>query len=122
MLLYNVVQLLTQYLAEAEKIPVAAISQENVFYDVHRQLIAWNEIVPPSVTAVGLHPILTAQRLRDRLQLLLSNAWSSRWLKAPPKKRSTPHHDPAHIPGTHTSMFRLIHGKPDTKRSRRQRK
>lgn len=66
MLLYNVVQLLTQYLAEAEKIPAATISQENVFYDVHRQLIAWNEIVPPSVTAAGLHPIPTAERLRDR--------------------------------------------------------
>lgn len=122
MLLYNVVQLLTQYLAKAEQIPAATISQENVFYDVHRQLIAWNEFVPPSITAADLHPIPTAKQLRARLRHLLSNVWTSRWLKAPTRKRAQPRHESAHVPGAHTSMFRLIHGIRAPKRSRRQRK
>ena len=64
MLLYNMIQLLTQYLAKAEKIPVPTISQENVFYDVHRQMISWNELVPPSTTANDLIPIPTEQPFR----------------------------------------------------------
>jgi hypothetical protein len=122
MLLYNVIQLLTQYLAEAEKIPAAKISQENVFYDVHRQLIAWNELIPPSITAIDLRPIPTAERLRARLKHLLSDVWTSRWLKAPPKKRAPPRHDSAHVPGSHISIFRLMHGIPPSKRPRRRRK
>jgi len=122
MLLYNVIQLLTQYLAEAEKIPAAKISQENLFYDVHRQLIAWNEFVPPSTTAADLPSIPTAEGLRARLQRLLSDVWTDRWLKASPKKRSPPRHDQAHVPGSHTSMFRLIHGIPASKRRRRKRR
>ena len=123
MLLYNVIQLLTQYLAEAEKIPPATISQENVFNDVHRQLIAWNELISPSVTANDLTPIPTAGQMRDRLKRLLSDVWTDRWLKAPPKKRKPPHHDTAHIPGAHVSIYRLIHGIPaPKKRARRTRK
>lgn len=123
MLLYNVIQLLTQYLAEAEKIPAAKISQENVFYDVHRQLIAWNELISPSVTANDLTPIPTAEQLRDRLKNLLSDVWVDRWIKAPPKKRKSPHHDTPHIPGAHVSIYRLIHGIPaPKKRAHRTRK
>jgi hypothetical protein len=123
MLLYNVIQLVTQYLAEAENIPVATISQENVFNDVHRQLIAWNELISPALTASDLTPIPTAAQLRDRLKYLLSDVWTDRWLKAPPKKRKTPHHDTAHIPGAHVSMYRLIHGIPAPKKpARRERK
>ena len=120
MLLYNVIQLLTQYLAQAEKIPAAKISQENVFYDVHRQMIAWTELVPASVTANYLDPIPTAEQLRAHLQHLLSDVWTDRWLKAPPKKRAPPRHDSAHIPGSHISIFRLINGIPASKRPRRK--
>lgn len=122
MVLYNVIQLLTQYLAQSQEIPPERISQENVFSDVRRQLTAWNELIPPSKTAAALDPIESASQLRQRLKQLLSNAWSDRWLKAPPKKRQTPHHDTARIPGTHTSIYRLIHPAPPKKRGRATRK
>jgi len=122
MLLYNMIQLLTQYLAEAEKISVPTISQENVFNDVHRQMIAWSELVPPTVTANDLIPIPTAEKLRQRLQSLLSDVWTDRWFKAPPKKRKPPHHDTPHIPGAHVSIFRLIHGIPTPKKPARRRR
>lgn len=122
MLLYNMIQLLTQYLAQSRDIPPDRISQENLFYDIHRQLTAWTAVVHPPETTRCLEPIASASSLRKRLQKLVSNAWSDRWLKAPPKKGPTPHRDVAHIPGTHTSLFRLIHNPPPSRPTRPARK
>lgn len=122
MVLYNMIQLLTRYLAQSQDLPPERISQENLFSDVHRQLTAWASVVPPSETAAGLDPIESASALRARLKHLLSKAWTDRWLKAPPKKRQKPRHDTAHVPGTHTSLFRLIHNPPTAKPTTKARK
>lgn len=103
------IQLLTQYLAKSQRIPPEQISQENVFYDVHRELTSWMTVVAPAETASTLEPIESAAQLRKRLTQLLKHAWSDRWLKAPPKKKQSPHRDLIPIPGTHTSVLRLIH-------------
>lgn len=122
MLLYNVIQLMTLHLDESQKIPAPTISQENIFNDVHRQLIAWSELVPVSDTVESLGALPTPGRLRDKLQRLLSVAWTDRWLKAPSKKRSDPHREQTEVTGKHTSMFRLIHEEKPPKSTRRRRK
>jgi hypothetical protein len=66
-------------------------------------------------TANDLIAIPTAEHLGERLEHLLSDVWVDRWLKAPPKKRKSPHHDTPHIPRAHVSIYRLIHGIPAPK-------
>lgn len=105
MLLYNLIQLLTQSLSAAEKVAVADISQENLFYDVHRQLIAWNELIGPALTIEHLRPL---PHLRDYLKTLLAGVWTDLWKKAPTKKRAPPQQASQNVPGAHTSMYRLL--------------
>lgn len=54
LLLYNVVQLVCGYLAEAQQRPVASISLEEVFSDVQRQVVALQEVVGPAKTVALL--------------------------------------------------------------------
>ena len=122
LLLYNMVQLITQHLAKSQEIPAEDISQENVFYDVRRELTSWTTVIPATESASPLEPIATAAQLRKRLAQLLKLAWTTRWLKSPPKKKQRPHHDPTHIPGTHTSIFRIIHNIPSANSQKKSRK
>jgi hypothetical protein len=105
LLLYNLIQLLTQYLSAAEKVAVAEISQENLFYDVHRQLIAWNELIGPALTIEHLQPL---PNLREHLKTLLADVWTDLWKKSPAKKRSPPRNASTKVPGQHTSMYRIL--------------
>lgn len=121
LLLYNMIQLLTRYLSVEEQIPESAISQENLFYDVHRQLTAWAELLGPALTVEDLQPIPTAAGLRGRLQHLLSGLWTERWRKAPKKKRPRPHQTKVEVPGSHTSMYRLLRDAAAPKRRVRKK-
>jgi hypothetical protein len=106
-LLYNLVQVVRAYVATAQTRPVPTISTELLFDDVHRQLVAFTELVPP-VQVEPLFPVLpTEEALRAQLTRLLATVWTTRWLKAPPKKRKalaprTP------IRGNQTSVYRLV--------------
>jgi hypothetical protein len=109
LLLYNVVLVLRGYLAEAQAQQPEAISAEQVFTDVRRQLIAWEEVLTPAVTVALLRGQLTAAPLREKLRGLLREEWTERWRKAPPKKAPAPG-QPAkqYIKGGHTSVYRLL--------------
>jgi len=108
MLLYNMIQLLTRYLSAEENMPASDISQENLFYDVHRQLIAWAELIGPALTIEHLQSTPTAAALRDRLNQLLADVWTERWRKAPKKKMPKPRGAWVEVAGSHTSMYRLL--------------
>jgi hypothetical protein len=107
LLLYNLLQVQRSYLSEARCLPPERISVENVFYDVQRQLIAWNELLGTAWTARHFEPKPTAAAVSARLRLLLARAWKDEWLTAPPKKRWSPPASPS-IAGGHTSVYRLI--------------
>jgi hypothetical protein len=108
MLLYNIIQLMTQYLAESQHLEADKISQEKLFYDVHKQLSALNTIAPSEEIVADWRRLETVGAVRQRLKTLLASAWTERWLKAKKKKRTTPHKGAVLISGTHTSMYRLI--------------
>jgi Transposase DDE domain len=108
MLLYNMIQLLTRYLSAEENIPASDVSQENLFYDVHRQLIAWAELIGPALTVEHLQSFPKAADLRERLKELLADVWTERWRKAPRKKHAKPRQASAEVPGAHTSMYRIL--------------
>jgi hypothetical protein len=122
MLLYNIIQLLTQYLSAEEKIPTSDISQENLFYDVHRQLIAWAELIGPALTIEHLQSIPTAAGLRDRLEELLAGLWTDRWRKAPKKKAAKPHQTKLEVAGSHASMYRILRDATASERRSRKKK
>jgi hypothetical protein len=107
LLLYNLVQIVRAYVATAQARPVPTISTELLFEDVHRQLVAFTELVPP-VQVEPLCPVLpSAEELRAQLTRLLATVWTSRWLKAPPKKRQAPA-PRTPIRGNQTSVYCLV--------------
>jgi hypothetical protein len=106
-LLYNMVEVVRAYVATAQARPVPTISTELLFDDVHRQLVAFTELVPPGQVE-PLFPVLpTEAELRAQLTRLLAPVWTIRWLKAPAKKRKAPA-PRTPIRGNQTSVFRLV--------------
>lgn len=107
LLLYNLVQVVRAYVAIAQVRPVPTISTELLFDDVHRQLVAFTELVPPPQVE-PLFPLLQSEeKLRAQLTRLLATVWTARWLKAPAQKRKLP---PPRTPlrGQHSSVYRLV--------------
>jgi hypothetical protein len=106
-LLYNMVQVVRAYVATAQARPVPTVSTELLFDDVHRQLVAFTELVSPDQVE-PLFPVLpTEEALRAQLTRLLAAVWTTRWLKAPPKKRKAPA-PRTPIRGNQTSVYRLV--------------
>jgi hypothetical protein len=106
-LLYNMVQVVRAYVATAQARPVSTISTELLFDDVHRQLVAFTELVAPE-DIEPLFPILpTEEALRAQLARLLATLWTNRWIKAPPKKHKAPA-SRTPIRGNQTSVYRLV--------------
>jgi hypothetical protein len=109
LLLYNVILVLRGYLAQAQAKQPEGISSEQLFYDVKRQLIAWEEVLTPQATVALLKGKLTAEQLQARLRELLAEVWTQRWLKAPPRTAAPKKRPPKqYIKGGHTSVYRLL--------------
>lgn len=106
-LLYNLVQVVRAYIATAQARPVPTISTELLFDDVHRQLVAFTELVPAEQIEPLFPVLLTEEELRVQLTRLLARVWTPRWLKAPSKKRKAPA-PRMPIRGNQTSVFRLV--------------
>lgn len=106
LLLYNMIEVVRGYVAVDSKVAVADISIENLFYDVHRQLVAWSELVGPEETVAELGTAFPAAVLRVRLKDLLKDTWRPCWKKAPAKKHQPPPNR-EEFPGGHTSVHRL---------------
>lgn len=106
LLLYNMIQVIRGYLAEAHDVEPEEISTEKVFDDVEHQLIAWNVMFAPQVTLqyFELQPHLTD--LQARLRELMGGAWSDVWLKSPSQKRQR--QSRKNHARTHNSVYRIL--------------
>ena len=94
-------------MATAQGRPVGTISTELLFDDVHRQLVALTELVPPPALEPLFEPLPSYESLCEQLTRLLATVWTPRWLKAPPKKPKPPTARKA-IRGNQTSVYRLL--------------
>jgi hypothetical protein len=108
LLLYNALQVVRVHLASHQECEAKMISNEKLFYDVKRQLVAVSELVDvgPLLSLLGAVP--TAGELRESLRERLRVAWSDRWWKAPGSGRGGHQKVKARVPGNHTSTYRVL--------------
>jgi Transposase DDE domain len=109
LLLYNMVQILRGYIALAQPQPslAEALSAEQIFYDVQRELTAVSVLVAPARIVAAYAEDLSQEELQQRLHLLLGTVWTPRWRKAVNTK-PRPQVTKAKQSGAHTSMHRLL--------------
>jgi Transposase DDE domain len=106
--LYNVIQVIRGYVAQAHEVSPEKVSEELLFRDVQKQMICWTELgstpLPQRVCETPLEADATRRRLRD----LLRGVWSDRWRKSPPKKNCQPPARTQSVPGGHSSAWKLL--------------
>jgi hypothetical protein len=108
-LLYNITQVVRAYIAEGADRKVNEISLELLFYDVHRQLTAWTEVLKPQQTVELLSTTWTPGQVARRLQQLLHGEWSDRWIKSPSNTHKyVPTQRDEYPMGGHISVFRVM--------------
>jgi hypothetical protein len=108
LLLYNALQVVRAHLAWHQGCAAEEVSNEKLFYDVRRQLVAVNELVEVEPLLSLLDAVPTASELRERLREGLREAWSDRWWKAPSSRRGGHHKVETRVPGNHTSTYRIL--------------
>ena len=108
LLLYNVLQVVRGHLAWHQGCAAEKISNEKLFSDVERQLVAVSELVAvePLLSVLGAVP--TAADLRERLREGLRGVWSDRWRKAPSSGRGGHQKVKTRVRGNHTSTYRVL--------------
>jgi hypothetical protein len=111
LLLYNALQVVRAHLASSQECETKAISNEKLFYDVKRQLVAVSELVKVDSLLSLLGGVPTAAGLRESLRERLRDAWSNRWWKAPSSGRGGHQKVKTRVPGNHTSTQRVLQRK-----------
>ena len=108
-LLYNMTQVIRAYIAEGVQREINTISLELLFYDVHRQLTAWTEVLKPKQTEELLSTTWTPAQVARRLKQLLHGTWSDRWIKSPSNTHKSASNQRDEFPsGGHISVFRVM--------------
>jgi hypothetical protein len=108
LLLYNALQVVRAHLASHQECEAKTISNEKLFYDVKRQLVAVSELVDLEPLLSLLGEVATAAELRECLRERLRIAWSDRWWKAPSSGRGGHQKVKTRVPGNHTSTYRVL--------------
>jgi hypothetical protein len=110
LLLYNTLQVLRTYLALHQKCEAEKISNEKLFYDVKRQMIAVDEVMEEERLLDLLGEVPTVAELRKHLRENLRHVWSRRWWKAPSSRGGGHKKVKTRVLGNHTSTYRVLHG------------
>lgn len=118
LLLYNLVQLLRGYVAEAADRPADRVSAEKLFDDVRHQLTAWRVMIPVRETETYFATLPDLPGLQRHLRSCLAAVWRPTWTKAPPQPHRRVEHTSTQR--THHSLQRLLDAaKPAKKQSRK---
>jgi len=107
LLVYDMVQVAKAYAARAGGVRPEAVSGENLFDDVKRQLTAWAVAAKPDHLAAYLTTPPPADALREMLGRWIGGSWTPRWIKAVNKNPRKPSDKPRRS-GAHTSVWRAL--------------
>ena len=109
LLIYNLTLTVKGYVARAAQQEVGAVSTENLFYDLSRELIAWSVLGGGGGGSPSLPPPAPRDpaAMRERLQTLLGGRWNRRWLKKADKRPRKPR-EKKPLPGGHASVWKLM--------------
>jgi len=105
LLLYNVMELLRSYIAQARKCDVETISMEKLFDDAQRELIACHVVYTPEETIEHFKANLSASQVRSRLRARLAQVWSDTWRQGPRQTRRTSQRKTKR---GHNSVYRIL--------------
>jgi hypothetical protein len=108
LLLYNALQVVRAHLASHQGCEAKKISNEKLFYDVKRQMVAVDELVDVESLLSSLGEVPTAAELRGCLRDGLRDTWSDRWWKAPSSGRGGHQKVKTRVLGNHTSTYRVL--------------
>ena len=109
LVMYNVLQVLrgSAAVVAAEPVAVEALSAEQIFADLHEELVGLHRVLDAEELLGCLPPPASADQIGARLRALLGRAWSASWRKAVNKKRR-PHKPKQKELGAHTSVHKLL--------------
>jgi hypothetical protein len=116
LLLYNMIQVVRGYIAQARQLDPNDISPELLFRDVEEELISCHKMLTSQQIEERFADVLTPAQLKCYLTRILGSAWSDRWLASPNRNIRTAH--PGKRKKSHTSVFRLLYGVPPKNKSR----
>jgi Transposase DDE domain len=108
LLLYTALQVVRAHLASHQRCQAKRISNEKLFYDVKRQLVAVSELIKTDRLIRLLGPVPTAAELRQGLRERWRGAWSERWWKKPSSGRGGHQKVKTRVLGNHTSTYRVL--------------
>ena len=108
LLLYNALQVVRAHLASHQECEAKTISNEKLFDDVKRQLVAVSELVDAEPLLSLLGEVPTAAEMREFLRERLRDEWNDRWWKAPSSGRGGHQKVKTRVPGNHTSTYRVL--------------
>jgi hypothetical protein len=108
LLLYNALQVVRAHLASHQGCAAKTISNEKLFYDVKRQMVAVSELIEVETLLSLLGEVPSAAELRARLREGLRGAWTDRWWKAPSSGRGGHQKVKTRVRGNHTSTYRVL--------------
>jgi Transposase DDE domain len=109
LVIYNILQVLRGYAAQAspEAVKVDEFSTENIFKDMHEELLGLHRVLKGRRLLEVLPREEKAEAVQARLQALLKQAWTPSWKKAK-RSKPTPHQPKAKQSGAHTSVHKLL--------------
>jgi Transposase DDE domain len=108
LLLYNALQVVRAHLASYQRCDAKKISNEKLFYDVRRELVAVRVLIKMDLLLSLLGEVPSAAVLRESLREGLQGAWTDRWWKAPSSGRGGHQKVKTRVLGNHTSTYRVL--------------
>jgi hypothetical protein len=108
LLLYNALQVVRAHLASHQRCAAKKISNEKLFSDVKRELVAVSVLIKLDLLLSLLGAVPSAADLRASLREGLQGAWTDRWWKAPSSGRGGHKKVKTRVLGNHTSTYRVL--------------
>jgi hypothetical protein len=108
LMIYNVLQVVRGYAAQAASVAPATLSTEKIFVDLHEELLGLHRVLQGDDLWAVLPQESSAAAVQKQLEALLARAWTPQWKKAPPSKKAQPQRPKAQQSGAHTSVHKIL--------------